>query len=56
MYLYQHAVEGSALEIFKYLRAALSGSKRRHLYYLGSIGVRKVLVKLALYNRTHHFY
>jgi len=47
-------MEGSALGIFKRQRAVLLGFKGRHLYYLGSIGVRKVLVELALYNRTYH--
>jgi hypothetical protein len=32
--------------MFKRRRAALLGSGGRHLYYLGSIGVRKVLVEL----------
>jgi len=56
MYLRQYTIKGSALGIFKCWHAILLSSKRRHLYYLGSIGVRKVLVKLALYNRTHYFY
>jgi len=56
MYLRQHAAEGSALEMFKRRRAALLGSGGRYLYYLGSIGVRKVLVELALYNRTYYSY
>jgi len=56
VYLCQHATEGSALGMFKYLRAVSSSSKKRHLYYLGSIGIKKVLVELALYNRTHYFY
>ena len=54
MYLCQHAAEGSALGMFKYWCAILLGSRRHHLYYLGSIGVKKVLVELALHNRTHY--
>jgi len=49
-------MEGGALGMFKYWRTALLGSRGRHLCYLGSIGVRKVLVELALYNRTYYFY
>jgi hypothetical protein len=56
IYLRQHAIEGSALGMFERRHAALLGSGGRHLYYLGSIGVRKVLVELALYNRTYHSY
>jgi len=56
MYLRQHAAEGSALGMFKCRRTALSGSKGRYLYYLSSIGVRKVLVELALYNKTYYSY
>jgi len=48
MYLHQHAAEGSALGIFKRRRTILLGSKGRHLRYLGSIGVRKVLVELTI--------
>ena len=55
MYLLQHAAEGSALGMFKRRRAVLLGSGGRHLCYLGSIGVRKVLVELALHNRTYYF-
>jgi hypothetical protein len=54
IYLHQHAAEGSALGIFKCWHAVLLGSKRHHLHCLGSIGVKKVLVKLALYNRTYY--
>ena len=54
IYLRQHAIEGSALGIFKYRYTALLGSGGRYLRYLGSIGVRKVLVELALYNRTYY--
>jgi len=54
IYLRQHAAESSALGIFKRWYAASSGSGGRHLYYLSSIGVRKVLVELALYNKTHY--
>ena len=56
IYLRQHATEGSALGIFKRRRAALLGSGGRYLRYLGSIGVRKVLVELALYNKTYYSY
>jgi hypothetical protein len=56
IYLHQHAIEGSALGIFKRRRTTLLGSRGRYLYYLGSIGVRKVLVELALYNRTYYSY
>ena len=49
-------MEGSALGIFECWRATLLGSGGRHLRYLGSIGVRKVLVELALYNRTYYSY
>ena len=56
IYLRQHAAEGSALGMFKRWRAALLGSRGRHLYYLGSIGVKNVLVELALYNRTYYSY
>ena len=54
IYLHQQAIEGSALGIFKRWRAISLGSRGRYLRYLGSIGVRKVLVELALYNRTYH--
>ena len=56
IYLRQHTTEGSALGMFKRWRAASSGFRGRHLYYLGSIGVRNILVELALHNRTHHSY
>ena len=56
VYLRQHATEGSALGMFECWCAALLGSGGRYLRYLGSIGVRKVLVELALYNRTYYFY
>ena len=56
IYLRQHAAEGSALGIFERRRTILLGSKGRYLRYLGSIGIRKVLVELALYNRTYYFY
>jgi len=56
IYLRQHAAEGSALEMFERRHTILSGSGGRHLYYLGSIGVRKVLVELALYNKTYYSY
>jgi hypothetical protein len=56
MYLRQYAVKGSALGMFERRRTILLGSRGRYLYYLGSIGVRKVLVELALYNRTYYFY
>ena len=49
-------MEGSALGMFKRWCAVLLGSKGRYLRYLGSIGVRKVLVELALYNKTYYFY
>ena len=54
VYLHQHAAEGSALGMFECQHAALSGSRGHHSYYLGSIGIRKVSVELALHNRTHH--
>ena len=54
IYLRQHAAEGSALGMFERRRTALLGSGGRYLRYLGSIGVRKVLVELALYNRTYY--
>ena len=56
MYLRQHAIEGSALGMFKRRRTILLGSGGRYLHYLGSIGVRKVLVELALHNRTYYSY
>ena len=56
IYLYQHAVEGSALGMFERQCAALSGSRGRHLCYLSNIGVRKVSVELALYNKTYYFH
>jgi len=56
IYLHQYTMEGSALGMFKCRYTALLGSKGRYLHYLGSIGVRKVLVELALYNRTYYFY
>ena len=56
IYLHQHAVKGSALGMFKCWCTTLLGSKGCYLHYLGSIGVRKVLVELALYNRTYYFY
>jgi len=37
-------------------RTILLGSRGRYLRYLSSIGVRKVLVELALYNRTYYSY
>jgi len=49
-------MEGSALGIFKRRRTTLSSSRGRYLRYLGSIGVRKVLIELALYNRTYYSY
>ena len=52
IYIRQHTIKGNTLEMFKRRRAASSGFKRRYLRYLGGIGVRKVLVELALYNRT----
>lgn len=55
VYLRQHAVEGSALGIFKHQHTILLGSGGRHLYYLSSIGVKKVSVELALYNKTYYF-
>jgi hypothetical protein len=55
IYLHQYTVESSALGMFKYQRAILLGSKGRYLYYLSSISVKKVLIKLALYNRTYYF-
>jgi hypothetical protein len=55
IYLRQYAVEGSALGMFKCWCTALLGFRGRHLYYLGSISVRKVLVELALYNKTYYF-
>ena len=55
VYLRQYATEGSALGMFKCWCTALLGFRGRYLYYLGSIGVRKVLVELALYNRTYYF-
>jgi len=54
IYLRQHATEGSALGMFEHRRTILLGSRGRHSHYLGSIGVRKVLVELALYNRTYY--
>ena len=48
IYLRQYAIVGSALGIFKYWRTTLLGSRGRYLYYLGSIGVRKVLVELTI--------
>ena len=54
IYLRQHAIEGSALGMFKRRYTILSDSRGHYLCYLGSIGVRKVLVELALYNRTYH--
>ena len=54
IYLRQYAAEGSALGMFERRRATLLGSGGRYLRYLGSIGVRKVLVELALYNRTYY--
>ena len=56
IYLRQHAAEGSALGMFKCRRTTLLGSRGRHLRYLGSIGIRKILVELALYNRTYYSY
>ena len=56
IYLCQHAAEGSALGMFECWHTTLLGSGGRHLCYLGSIGVRKVLVELALYNRTYYFH
>ena len=56
IYLRRRAAEGSALGIFECPRAILLGSGGRYLRYLGSIGVRKVLVELALYNRTYYSY
>ena len=55
MYLYQHAAEGSALGIFKYRHAVLLGSRGHQSRYLSSKDIKKVLVELALYNRTHYF-
>jgi hypothetical protein len=55
VYLRQHAAEGSALGTFKRRRAALSGSGGHQSRYLGSKDIRKVLVELAIYNRTHYF-
>ena len=54
IYLRQYATEGSALGIFKCRRATLLGFRGRHLRCLSSIGVRKVLVELALHNRTYY--
>ena len=48
VYLRQHAIEGSALGMFKCWCAALLGSRGRYLYYLGSIGVSNVLVELTI--------
>ena len=56
IYLRQYAAEGSTLGIFERRRTILLGSGGRYLRYLGSIGVRKVLVELALYNRTYYSY
>jgi len=56
IYLRQHAVKGSALRIFKRWCTVLLGSGGYYLRYLGSIGIRKVLVELALYNRTYYSY
>ena len=55
VYLRQHAAEGSALGMFERRRAALLGSGGHQSRYLGSKDIRKVLVELALYNRTYHF-
>ena len=54
IYLHQHTAEGSALGMFKCQHATSLGSVGRHLCYLNSIGVRKVSVELALYNRTYY--
>ena len=56
VYLHQHTVKGSALGMFKYWHTALLGSRGRHLYYLGNIGIKKVSVELALHNRTYYFH
>jgi len=56
IYLRQHAAKNSALGMFKCQRIASLGSKGRHLCYLSSIGVKKVLVELALHNKTYHSY
>ena len=56
IYLRQYAIEGSALGMFKRWYTTLLGSRGHYLYYLGSIGVRKVLVELALHNRTYYSY
>ena len=55
IYLHQHATKGSALGIFKHQYTILLDFRGRHLYYLNSIGVKKVLIKLALYNKTYYF-
>ena len=55
IYLRQYIIEGSALKIFKRRRTILLGSEGHRLYYLDSIGVKKVLVELALYNKTYYF-
>jgi len=56
IYLRQYAIKGSALGTFKYLRVILLKFKKCHLYYLNSIGIKKVLIELALYNKTYYFY
>jgi len=56
VYLRQHATKGSALGTFKRRRATSSGSRGHQSRYLSSKDVRNVLVKPALYNKTHHFY
>ena len=55
IYLRQHAAEGSALGIFKYRHAVLLGSRGHQSRYLSSKDIKKVLVKLALYNKTYYF-
>jgi hypothetical protein len=55
VYLRQHAIESSTLGMFKYQHTVLLGSGGCHLRCLNSIGVRKVLVELALYNKTYYF-
>ena len=56
VYLRQYTVKGSTLGIFERQHTVLSGSKGHQSCYLGSKNIRKVLVELALYNKTHYSY
>ena len=56
MYLHQHTTKGSALGMFKRWYTVLLGFRGHQLHYLGNKDIKKVLIELALYNRTYYFH